>query len=117
VFRDGKLHFTVTFTGRAGQAGGPPPTFTKVYEGTLQYEKFAITMTGGRRGRNGRGPTTGELERTIASAAMPPAKMPVPELHDIRDNKLARTTPMGWNSWNKFAGAEDVRGLHGELRP
>jgi alpha-galactosidase len=113
VFRDGKLRFTVTFTGRASQAGGPPPTFTTVYEGTLQHEKFAMTMSGGRRGRNGGGPTTGEFERTIASAAMPPAKMPLPELHDIRENKLARTPPMGWNSWNKFAGAIDDEAVRG----
>jgi alpha-galactosidase len=113
AFRDGKLRFTVSFTGRGGQPGATPPTFTTVYEGTLQGGKFAMTMTGGRAGRNGRGPSTGEFERAKAEAAMPPAKIALPELHDIRDNKLARTPPMGWNSWNKFAGAIDDKAVRG----
>ena len=28
---------------------------------------------------------------------------PLPALRDLPDNGLARTPPMGWNSWNKFA--------------
>jgi len=107
TFRDGRLRFAVSFAGRGGQKGGPPQTSTTTYEGTLQGDKFAMTMTGGRGGRGGRGPTTGEFGRTRAEAAMPPAKLPLPELHNVRDNKLARTPPMGWNSWNKFAGAID----------
>jgi alpha-galactosidase len=30
-----------------------------------------------------------------------------PALHDVPDNRLARTPPMGWNSWNLFAGKVD----------
>src|SRR5580658_5983102 len=67
TFHDGKLHFAVSFTGRGGQRGGSPQTFTTTYEGSLQGAKFAMTMTGGRGGRGGRGPTTGELERTQAA--------------------------------------------------
>jgi alpha-galactosidase len=111
AFRDGKLHFAVSFTGRSGQKGGAPQTFTTIYEGTLQGDKLAMTITGGRGARVGRGPITGEFERTTAQAAMPPAKLPLPELHDVRDNKLARTPPMGWNSWNKFAGAIDDKAV------
>src|SRR5258708_6598295 len=33
-----------------------------------------------------------------------PARLPLPTLHKVKDNGLARTPPMGWNSWNKFAG-------------
>jgi len=43
-----------------------------------------------------------------------PARRPLPELHKVSDNGLARTPPMGWNSWNKFAGRVDdaaVRGM------
>jgi len=36
-----------------------------------------------------------------------PARLPLPALHDVPDNGLARTPPMGWNSWNKFAGRVD----------
>ncbi|HEX9483768.1 MAG TPA: glycoside hydrolase family 27 protein, partial [Gemmatimonadaceae bacterium] len=31
----------------------------------------------------------------------------LPSLHKVADNGLARTPPMGWNSWNKFAGRVD----------
>jgi len=43
-----------------------------------------------------------------------PARRPLPELHKVSDNGLERTPPMGWNSWNKFAGRVDdaaVRGM------
>jgi alpha-galactosidase len=42
------------------------------------------------------------------------APLPVPALHDVPENHLARTPPMGWNSWNKFAEKVDdaaVRGM------
>ena len=43
-----------------------------------------------------------------------PARRPPPELRKVPDNGLAKTPPMGWNSWNKFAGRVDdaaVRGM------
>ena len=43
-----------------------------------------------------------------------PARIEPPPLHPVRDNGLARTPPMGWNSWNKFANHIDdatVRGI------
>jgi alpha-galactosidase len=43
-----------------------------------------------------------------------PARLPLPALHKVPDNGLAKTPPMGWNSWNKFAGRVDdaaVRGM------
>ena len=43
-----------------------------------------------------------------------PERRPLPALHKVADNGLARTPPMGWNSWNKFAGRVDdtaVRGM------
>lgn len=46
-------------------------------------------------------------EPSTAEAAAPPAKLPVPAMHDVPDNGLARTPPMGWNSWNHFAGKID----------
>src|SRR5580698_7647719 len=42
-----------------------------------------------------------------------PARRPLPELHKVPDNGLARTPPMGWNSWNKFAGRVDDPGVRG----
>ena len=43
-----------------------------------------------------------------------PARNPLPALHKVAYNGLAKTPPMGWNSWNKFAGHVDdasVRGM------
>jgi alpha-galactosidase len=110
AFKDGKLHFAVSSTARAGQKGGTPATVTTTYDGTLQGDKFAMTVAGGR---GGRGPASGEFVRAKAEAAMPPAKLPPPALHDVPDNKLARTPPMGWNSWNKFAGRIDDQAVRG----
>jgi alpha-galactosidase len=42
-----------------------------------------------------------EAKKRLAALA-PPPKLPLPELRDLPDNGLARTPPMGWNSWNKF---------------
>jgi alpha-galactosidase len=36
-----------------------------------------------------------------------PARIEPPPLNPVRDNGLARTPPMGWNSWNKFANRID----------
>jgi alpha-galactosidase len=36
-----------------------------------------------------------------------PARLPLPTLHAVKSNGLAKTPPMGWNSWNKFAGRVD----------
>src|ERR1700674_3545911 len=60
-----------------------------------------------------------ELIQMVAHRAPPgegalPARLPLPALHKVADNGLAKTPPMGWNSWNKFAGRVDdaaVRGM------
>ena len=52
--------------------------------------------------------------RTAPGEGAMPLRLPLPALHKVRDNGLARTPPMGWNSWNKFAGRvsdEIVRGI------
>lgn len=36
-----------------------------------------------------------------------PARIELPSRHPVPDNGLARTPPMGWNSWNKFASRVD----------
>ncbi|HEV3276341.1 MAG TPA: glycoside hydrolase family 27 protein [Terriglobia bacterium] len=40
-------------------------------------------------------------------AANWPERIPPPALHPVPANGLARTPPMGWNSWNHFAGKVD----------
>jgi alpha-galactosidase len=48
-----------------------------------------------------------------ASEMNPPAKIDPPALADLHDNGLARTPPMGWNSWNHFAERVDDRVVRG----
>ncbi len=102
TLKDGKLRFVVTF-------GNPPNTRQVVYDGVVEGSKISLTTR-----PPGRDPVTGTLERSKPEAALPPARLALPELHDVPDNGLVRTPPMGWNSWNKFAGrvtAEDVKGM------
>jgi len=50
------------------------------------------------------------LARPVAGDALSaPAALPVPNVRDLPDNGLARTPPMGWNSWNHFAESVDDR--------
>jgi alpha-galactosidase len=90
--------------------GNPPQERQVVYDGVAQgNNKFELTSSFA-----GRPPRTGTLEPSKPEAALPPPKLPLPALHDVPDNHLARTPPMGWNSWNKFAGKVDdatVRGV------
>ncbi len=106
-----------------------------IQDGSIDADgKFTLTMGG----PNGRGPqktegrfAAGELhvtmrrrpnepaEDVVASKApagegAPPARIDPPALHKVPYNGLAKTPPMGWNSWNKFAGRvtdADVRGM------
>ena len=38
-----------------------------------------------------------------------PVVLPLPAVRDLAENGLARTPPMGWNSWNHFAESVDDR--------
>jgi alpha-galactosidase len=88
----------------ANSFGGRPI----VYDGSYQDGKLLLE-THGFRGQL----VKGEAIRTTREAAIP-APLPLPVLRDLPDNGLVPTPPMGWNSWNKFAGkitADDVRGM------
>jgi len=102
AFSAGKLHLVVT-THFQNQDR------TMTYDGTMDGEKISITLQ-----FPGRPPVAGVAERTTPEAALPPPRLPLSALHDVPDNGLARTPPMGWNSWNKFAEKVDdaaVRGM------
>jgi alpha-galactosidase len=106
TFRDGRLHFAIT-ANFGGQAR------TTAYDATVSGGGIEMTMT-----MPGRPPMQGTFERSKPEAALPPAKLPLPALHDVPDNGLARTPPMGWNSWNLFAGKIDdktVREMAGAM--
>ncbi len=57
--------------------------------------------------------TVGGHHTFVAQPASPGEHMPVvpyivpPPIHDVPQNGLAKTPPMGWNSWNLFEGRVD----------
>jgi alpha-galactosidase len=108
---------------RPGRGGGAPQKVT--YTGVVANGKIKLTMPafGGRGpGGPGRGPGPGGappggggrggqpqvIELTRESTAVPePLPPPAPLVKlalpaPVKANGLAKTPPMGWNSWNKF---------------
>jgi alpha-galactosidase len=73
------------------------------YEGKLVGDKLHLST----RRRPDAPPTEMVAERAPAGEGAMPARIDPPALHKVPDNGLARTPPMGWNSWNKFAGRVD----------
>src|SRR5437763_184254 len=73
------------------------------YEGKLVGEELHVATR-----RRADAPLTEMVARRAPAGegALPP-RLPLPALHKVPDNGLARTPPMGWNSWNKFAGRVD----------
>ncbi len=120
TLNNGKLHLVATFNmpapapargasqatgaGRGGAGRGAPsgqPRQT-VYDGVVENaNRIAVTMQ-----TTGREPLKGTFERVAREEAFP-ARIPPPDLRDVPDNGLARTPPMGWNSWNKFQDVFD----------
>jgi alpha-galactosidase len=72
-----------------------------VFDGT--YAEGKLTLSIQRRG----GVVQGIAHKVTEKATQPPKPLPLPALRDLPDNGLVRTPPMGWNSWNKFAGKVD----------
>ena len=96
TYTDGKLHLTAN----------PWRTQILAYDGVLQDDHLELiyTRTGGVTNPS---PVKVSAERASDAALRPPAPLPLPALHDVPDNGLARTPPMGWNSWNHFEGKID----------
>jgi alpha-galactosidase len=81
-----------------------------VYQGKLEGDTLRLAQ----RGRGGAPGNEQVARRAPAGEGAYPAKLPLPALHKVPDNGLAKTPPMGWNSWNKFHGRVDdasVRGI------
>jgi alpha-galactosidase len=73
------------------------------YEGKLVGDELRI----GRRARPDAPLTEMVAKRAPAGEGALPARIEPPRRHKVPYNGLARTPPMGWNSWNKFAGRID----------
>ena len=110
TFRDGNIHFATVRSAAPARAGATLGIGFRqqVYDGTFQGGKLVLQT------QNRQGTVQGVAEKTTREAALPPAPLPLPALRDLPDNGLVRTPPMGWNSWNKFAGRitdADVRAM------
>ena len=80
------------------------------YEGKLTSDELHI----GTRRQPDAPLTEMVAARAPAGEGAYPARLPLAALHKVPYNGLAKTPPMGWNSWNKFAGRVDdaaVRGM------
>jgi len=73
------------------------------YEGKLVGNELHVST----RRRPTDNPTQMTAVRAPDGEGALPARNPLPALHKVPDNGLARTPPMGWNSWNKFASRVD----------
>jgi alpha-galactosidase len=68
------------------------------FDGSLETDHLAIKELSADGKTLGQGTAT----RSSEDAMAPPKPLPLPSLHNLPDNGLARTPPMGWNSWNHF---------------
>jgi alpha-galactosidase len=104
------VRFTTSFTGR-GQ------TVTVTYEGDVAGDELHLKTSGGAGGggvgRGRGGPAEMTAKKTADSVGLPPARIEPPALHPVKYNGLAKTPPMGWNSWNHFRGQIDDAGVRG----
>ena len=85
-------------------AGGPPPPGGPG-EGPRRFHIGAVTAVRGT-------PTPSYRAPSVDYASLP--RLTLPDLHPVASVGVARTPPMGWNSWNKFRTKIDdvtVRGV------
>ena len=87
-------HFTVTAKTDDG--------YTIACDGTLEGDKLHVTV----HEPNAK-PREFIAERTKTDPFLVAHVLPPPALRDLPPNGLAKTPPMGWNSWNLFAGRID----------
>jgi alpha-galactosidase len=80
------------------------------YQGQLQGDELHVATVA----KNGTVGNDTVARRAPAGEGAYPKRVDLPALHKVADNGLAKTPPMGWNSWNKFHGRVDdpsVRGM------
>lgn len=109
-----RFHFSVLessggatgFSFKAGPKNGDMRR-AREYEGKLVGAELHVTTSG----RPGAARVEMVAHRVAAGEGALAAKIPPPPLHNVSYNGLAKTPPMGWNSWNKFAGKVDDAGV------
>jgi alpha-galactosidase len=109
-----ELTLVVERPGRGGAGAGRGAPVRTTYTASLKGDKLILTMPPGRGGAS----QTREFTRVSTEAPKPlppPApRVALPAPKPVPYNGLAKTPPMGWNSWNKFAERvtdKDVRDM------
>ncbi|HEV1288034.1 MAG TPA: glycoside hydrolase family 27 protein, partial [Bryobacteraceae bacterium] len=73
------------------------------YTGRITAEGLMISAQGGRGGRGPREMLAKRVSTDAPKPFTPVIKLALPPpATAVRSNGLAKTPPMGWNSWNKF---------------
>ncbi len=85
-----------TFTAKTGDG------YAITGAGTLAGDKLQVSVHEPNRNPYDLVATRTQVDPFIVTNVLPP-----PALHDLPPNGLAKTPPMGWNSWNLFAGRID----------
>lgn len=111
---------TPMFLAEITESTGTPEHFTLIsemkdgnntrrmtWEGRLEADGLHVMM----RRRPSAPPVEMVAHKVAAGEGAMPARLPLPALHKVPSNGLAKTPPMGWNSWNKFAGRVDDAGV------
>jgi alpha-galactosidase len=108
------------FSFQTSDAFQTPPRIVE-YKGTLNGDQFELTtiMPAGAPARGfGRGPQGPRIFKKISADVvfhrppeLTPTHQPFPPYQPISANSYAKTPPMGWNSWNKFAGRVDDKSV------
>ena len=84
------------------------------YKGTLNGDELTVEpAVAAPSGRGGMYPLTLKKVSNETEYKVPPAMQhkPFPPFKPVKANGLAMTPPMGWNSWNKFAGRVDDKAV------
>ncbi len=110
---NGKDVTLVTERPGRGAPGQTAPVQRSTFTATLQGGKLILA----RPGRGGNQSTPWEFTQ-VSTAPPAPLAPPAPRVtltsyQPVPDNGLAKTPPMGWNSWNKFAGGSTMRTVRG----
>ncbi len=74
------------------------PGWNRDYRLRLEGDKLHVTLIYSAGGQQ-----QGFAVRAPIEETYPPKPLPLPELATIPYNGLAKTPPMGWNSWNHFS--------------
>jgi len=123
--QDGKISGTIRatqfFYQITASSGGPDHYSLEAVmmdEGRERKATYEITAAGDQlqvaQVRNNAAGTPIAARRVAAEDGALPPRVTLPALHRVPSNGMAKTPPMGWNSWNKFhtrVSDEVVRGV------